>query len=82
MFFNIKRRFSQKVYICRLIRSFVANLIRIHKMYKLLYKNPDCGLNITWRQLDHENRSELTYDKKNFFKNNISIDIFRFKYCF
>ena len=33
-------------------------------MYKLLYKNPDCGLNITWRQLDHENRSELTYEKK------------------
>ena len=51
-------------------------------MYKLLYKNPDCGLNITWRQLDHENRSELTYDKKNLFKNSISIDIFRFKYCF
>ena len=59
-----------------------ANLIRIHKMYKLLYKNLDCGLNITWRQLDHENRSELTYEKKNLFKNNISTDIFRFKYCF
>ena len=51
-------------------------------MYKLLYKNPDCGLNITWRQLDHENRSELTYVKKNLFKNNIFTDIFRFKYCY
>ena len=51
-------------------------------MYKLFYKNPDCGLNITWRQLDHENRSELTYEKKNLFKNNIFTDIFRFKYCF
>ena len=50
-------------------------------MYKLLYKNPDCGLNITWRQLDHENRSELTYEKKNLFKN-IATDIFCFKYCF
>ena len=45
-------------------------------MYKLLYKNPDCGLNITWRQLDHENRSELTYVKKNLFKNNIFTDFF------
>ena len=51
-------------------------------MYKLLYKNPDCGLNITWRQLDHENRSELTYGKKNFFLDNISTDIFHFKYYF
>ena len=51
-------------------------------MYKLLYKNLDCGLNITWRQLDQENLSELTYEKKNLFKNNISTDIFRFKYCF
>ena len=45
-------------------------------MYKLLYKNLDCGLNITWRQLDHENRIELNREKKNFFKNNI---VFRFK---
>ena len=51
-------------------------------MYKWLYKNLYCGLNITWRQLDHENRSELTFVKKNLFKNNISTDIFRFKYFF
>ena len=57
---------------------FVENLIRIDKMF--LYKNPDCGLNINWREIDHQNGSELTYNKKNFFKNNFSIDIFFLKY--
>jgi len=51
-------------------------------MYKLLYKNLNCGLNITWRQLDHENWSDWVYDKKKFSKNKVSIDIIRFIYCF